>query len=173
MNTSWNSRCQNLLLEAVWHGYLVTWKSHNSEFITNTTGRGNGRIRTSVSLHSYSLLGMGHYRSLVPSTRFRLGTRLLGHRLPQCARYDGGPYRPWPRLPWPFIILTGIQSSEGLSQASSYSSGRHYTLWTTDENDTHSSDTVYCMIIATHIHTCTYMYNNCLQVRMNTPKVLL
>ena len=32
--------------------YFVTRKSHNSEFITNTTGRGNGRIRTPVSLHS-------------------------------------------------------------------------------------------------------------------------
>ena len=32
--------------------HFVTRKSHNSDFITDITGIGNGRIRTSVSLHS-------------------------------------------------------------------------------------------------------------------------
>ena len=52
MNTFWNSQCRSLLLEAVRHGYFVTRKSHNSDFITDITGKSNGRIRTSVSLHS-------------------------------------------------------------------------------------------------------------------------
>jgi len=37
---------------AVRHGYFVTRKSHNSDFSTDITRIGNGRIRTSVSLHS-------------------------------------------------------------------------------------------------------------------------
>ena len=52
MNTFWNSQCRSLLLEAVRHGYFVTRKSHNSDFIKDITGKSKGRIRTSVSLHS-------------------------------------------------------------------------------------------------------------------------
>jgi len=62
MNCFRNSRCKMLLVEAVRYSYDGTRKSHNSGFITDMTGIGNGRIRTAVSLHSLLCMEVnGHH----------------------------------------------------------------------------------------------------------------